>query len=235
MTPEVVHLDNHLLVVAKPPGMLSQADDTGDLDVIAWAKAFLKREFDKPGNVFAGLVHRLDRPVGGVMVIARTSKAASRLADQFRRRTPEKRYLAMVEGRLTDEGRAEDWLLKTHDKKRGTRVKRVREGTPGAKRAALAWTTRSIVGERSLVEVRLETGRAHQIRVQLAGLGHPIVGDLRYGASGALSDGRSLALHATHLTIEHPTQRDRQTFTSPPPNTWGGAFSDAVRRVMRDS
>jgi len=235
VTPDVLYLDNHLLVVAKPAGMLSQADDTGDLDVVTWAKDFLRREFDKPGNVFAGLVHRLDRPVGGAMVIARTSKAASRLAEQFRQRTPEKRYLAMVEGRLDGSGRETDWLLKTRDPKRGTRVKRVRQGTDGAKRAVMTWTSRSVLGTRSLVEVGLETGRAHQIRVQLSGLGHPIVGDLRYGAEAPLGAGRGIALHATHLTIEHPTKRDRRTFTSAPPRVWGGAFDPAIREIVRPS
>ncbi|MEM6326811.1 MAG: RNA pseudouridine synthase [Bacteroidota bacterium] len=232
MTPEVLHLDNHLLVVAKPPGMLSQEDATGDEDVVMWAKAFLKREFDKPGNVFVGLVHRLDRPVGGAMVLARTSKAASRLGDQFRDRTTEKQYLAMVEGRAEAGGRAVDWLIKSHGRNRGTRVRRVREGTSGAKKAVLDWRPLAVVGTRSLVEVTLETGRAHQIRVQLAGRGLPIVGDLKYGASGPLGDGRGIALHATHLRLDHPTLRTRLAFASRPPRAWN-AFGDAIARAMR--
>lgn len=231
--PRVLHLDNHLLVLDKPPGMLAQADATGDEDVAEWAKAFLKREFDKPGNVFVGIVHRLDRPVGGVMALARTSKAASRLAEQFRQRTPTKRYLAMVEGRLDGGGQAVDWLLKTHDPKRGTTVRRVREGKAGAKRAALDWRSLAIVGTRSLVAVTLETGRAHQIRVQLAGLGYPIVGDLRYGAEAPLADGRGIALHATHLALDHPTQKTRLTFRSRPPRVWGDAFRLAMDDAMQ--
>lgn len=232
MTPEVLHLDNHLLVVSKPPGMLSQSDRTGDEDVAEWGKAFLKREFDKPGNVFLGIVHRLDRPVGGAMVLARTSKAAGRLADQFRERTPEKRYLAMVEGRAEGDGQAVDWLLKTHDRERGTRVRSVREGSTGAKKAVLHWRSLAIVGTRSLVEVSLQTGRAHQIRVQLAERGLPIVGDLKYGADGPLGDGRGIALHASHLSFDHPTQKRRLTFKSAPPRAWGDAFRAAIERAM---
>ena len=232
MRPEVLYLDNHLLVVVKPPGMLSQSDDTGDLDVATWAKAFLKERFDKPGNVFAAIVHRLDRPVGGVMVLARTSKAASRLAEQFRKRRVEKQYLAVVEGRLTGSGRAEDWLLKTRDPKTGTRVRRVNHATTGAKKAVLDWRSLAVVGERSLVEVRLETGRAHQIRVQLAGLGHPIRGDLRYGAPTPLGNGKGIALHATSVTVDHPTLKERRTFNSAAPKGWSHEFREAVQAAM---
>ena len=230
--PAVLYLDNHLLVVDKPPGMLAQGDATGDGDLVTWAKAFIKREFKKPGNVFAGLVHRLDRPVGGVTVIARTSKAAGRLAEQFRARTVEKTYLALVEGRVDGGGRREDWLRKTHTRERGTRVVTTGRGASGAKRAVLTWEARSVIGRRTLVEVRPETGRPHQIRVQLAALGHPITGDLRYGAPEALADGRGIALHAARLTLEHPTQRDRRTFESLPPATWSGEVRAAAERVL---
>ena len=235
MTPDVLYLDNHLLVVSKPPGMLAQSDATGDLDVATWAKTYIKERFDKPGNVFAAIVHRLDRPVGGAMVLARTSKAASRLAEQFRQRSVDKRYLAVVEGRMTGSGRAEDWLLKTRDAKTGTRVRRVGKGTSGAKRAVLDWRVLSVEGGRSLVEVRLETGRAHQIRVQLAGLGHPIRGDLRYGAPTPLADGRGIALHATRLALDHPTQKDRRTFSSAPPKVWSHEFAAAVRASLHNA
>ena len=222
--PDVLYLDNHLLVVDKPAGMLSQADRTGDLDLVTWAKAFLKERFDKPGNVFAGLVHRLDRPVSGVLVLARTSKAAGRLSDQFRRRQPDKRYLAVVEGRLDGGGLATDWLLKGE----GGTVHRVTRTTEGAKEARMRWRALASDRRHTLVAVELLTGRAHQIRVQLAGLGAPVVGDLRYGASGPLGDGRGIALHAASLTVEHPTRREPLTWTAAPPARWRGLLDAAV-------
>ena len=231
--PDVLHLDNHLLVVDKPAGMLSQGDRTGDLDLVTWAKAFLKAEFDKPGNVFVGLVHRLDRPVSGVVVLARTSKAAGRLSDQFRRRTVDKRYLAIVEGRLDGGGTATDWLRKEE----GGTVRRVAQGAEGAKKARLVWRALASDGRHSLVEVELLTGRAHQVRVQLAGLGAPVAGDLRYGASAPLGDGRGIALHAARLTVEHPTLREPVATVSAPPARWRGlldrAVADAVGQLAR--
>lgn len=208
--PEPVHLDNHLLVVVKPAGMLSQADRTGDLDLVTAAKAYLKARFERPGDVFVGLVHRLDRPVSGVMVLARTSKAAARLSEQFRTRTVAKRYLTLVEGVLDGSGRRTDWLLKQDEE-----VRIVAPGTPHAREASLAWESLWTDGRRSLVGVHLETGRAHQIRVQLATLGHPIVGDRRHGAATAWRRG-SIALHAATLAFEHPTQRVPLAFSAAP-------------------
>jgi len=225
---DVLYLDNHLLVVDKPAGMLSQEDRTGDLDVVTWAKAEIKQRFDKPGNVFVGLVHRLDRPVSGVMVLARTSKAAGRLSGQFRRRAIDKRYLAVVEGHLTGGGEATDWLLKGEH---GT-VRRVSPNTNGAKEARLQWRQLASNSRHSLVEVELMTGRAHQVRVQLAGMGTPIVGDLRYGASGPLGDGRGIALHAVRLTLDHPTRKEPMTWTSAPPSRWRGLLDAAVARAV---
>ena len=226
----VLYLDNHLLVVAKPAGLLVQEDATGDTDLLTLGKAYLKKEFDKPGNVFLGLVHRLDRPVSGVLVLARTSKAASRLSDQFRRRAPDKRYLALVEGRLEGQGTREDWLAKID---RHVRV--VKPGHPEGKRAELRWrslaTEKTKNGSVSLVEVELMTGRAHQIRVQLAALGHPILGDLRYGAEREF-DGRNLALHSYRLEIEHPTKREPLSFSALPPATWRGYFDGLVRDAV---
>ncbi len=225
----VLHLDNHVLAVDKPAGMLAQGDATRDPDLVTLAKAYLKEKFEKPGNVFVGLVHRLDRPVSGVVVLARTSKAAARLSAQFAGRDtsggPEKRYLAVVEGRLEGGGEQVDWLIKGE---RGT-VKRVREGTTDAKRAVLRWEPIAVEGRRTLVGVELVTGRPHQIRVQLAGLGAPIVGDLRYGAPAPFGDGRSIALHAARVTVEHPTTRERLVVSSRPP--WRGLLDEAVRRA----
>jgi RluA family pseudouridine synthase len=226
----VLYLDNHLLVVHKPAGLLVQEDHTGDPDLLTLGKAYLKEVFDKPGNVFLGLVHRLDRPVSGVMVLARTSKAASRLSDQFRRRAPDKRYLALVEGRLEGQGTREDYLAKID-----RQVRVVKPGHPEGKRAELRWralaTERRKEGNVSLVDVELLTGRAHQVRVQLAALGHPILGDLRYDAQREF-DGRNLALHSCRLEIEHPTKREPMAFPALPPSTWRGYFDEVVRELV---
>lgn len=223
---DLLYLDNHLLVVGKPAGMLAQADRTGDADLLTLGKAYLKERFSKPGNVFLGLVHRLDRPVSGVMVLARTSKAAARLTAAFKAREVDKRYLAVVEGRLAGEGEQVDWLRKTKG-----HVHIVDAGAPGAKKAVLRWKALGVDGGRTLVEVELLTGRPHQVRVQLAALGTPILGDLRYGAREAL-DGRTLALHAYRLGFEHPVRRAPLVFTAPPPPTWSGLFEAQVRRVV---
>ncbi|MDT0630882.1 RluA family pseudouridine synthase [Rubrivirga litoralis] len=223
----VVYLDNHLLVVSKPPGLLAQGDATGDADLVTLAKAYLKERFDKPGNVFVGLVHRLDRPTSGVVALARTSKAASRLSDQFRRRAVQKRYLAVVDGRLNGAGRREDWLSSA-----GGAVAVVAEGAPGAKRAALSWRVLASRADRTLVDVDLETGRKHQIRVQLAALGAPVLGDFRYGNRTPFAGGRGIALHAYRLTLEHPTRREPLTFTAPPPPAWDGLFDAEVAEAV---
>lgn len=223
---DVLFLDNHLLVVNKPAGVLVQGDITGDLDLLTLGKAYLKEAFDKPGNVFLGLVHRLDRPVSGVMVYARTSKAAARLSEQFRARTPDKRYVALVEGELAGRGTRVDHLAKTD-----RHVRLVSATHPEGKRAELAWEALGSHRGRSLVAVQLKTGRQHQIRVQLSALGHPIVGDFRYGAKQEL-DGRNMGLHCYHLGIEHPTQRVACAWQAPPPPTWGPGFRDVLDALL---
>lgn len=222
----IIYLDNHLLVVAKPPGLLVQEDHTGDPDLLTLGKAYLKRRFDKPGQVFLGLVHRLDRPASGVMVLARTSKAAARLSEQFRRRTADKRYLAMVEGELAGAGTADHHLAQV-----GRSVGVVGPKHPDGKRATLAWQALASRDGTTLVAVSLETGRKHQIRVQLSALGHPLVGDFRYGASREL-DGRNLALHSVRLTVEHPTRREPLTWAAAPPPAWGGTYDDVVAPLL---
>lgn len=215
---DVLYIDNHLLVVAKPAGMLVQEDITRDDDLLSLGKAYLKERFEKPGNVFLGLVHRLDRPVSGVIAFARTSKAAARLSAQFRERTPEKVYHALVEGTPNPSGTRVDYLAKID---RTTRV--VNRNHPEARLAELSYRTLSTTGSgkaaTSLVEVDLKTGRAHQIRVQLAAMGHVVVGDMRYGSKRRF-DGRNLALHSIRLSLDHPTQGERLTFEAPYPETW---------------
>lgn len=232
MTLDVLYVDNHLLVINKPPGLLSQADATGDADVLSLSKTYVKERFDKPGNVFLGLVHRLDRPASGVMALARTSKAAARLSEQFRMRTPSKHYLAIVEGHASIDGQVTDYLRK--DDQRHVHV--VSASTPGAQRAELDAQVIAR-GQRdghpvSLIFLDLGTGRSHQIRVQLAHRGHPIVGDFRYGSTQPL-DGKNLALHACRLSLDHPTRRERMTWTAFPASTWD-AFAEPVAEVLAD-
>jgi 23S rRNA pseudouridine1911/1915/1917 synthase len=207
--------DNHLLVVYKPAGLLSQGDETGAANLLDLSKAWIKRRYHKPGQVFLGLVHRLDRPVAGVMVFARTSKAASRLSEQIRERRFGKVYLAVVEGRPPSaEGRL------THHLERRERSQRVvSEPTATSRDARLAYRMLESAGERSLVEIELQTGRKHQIRLQLAHTGCPIVGDVRYGASSPLPS-RPIALFARRIHLEHPTRREPLSFEMPLPIGW---------------
>lgn len=197
---QILHLDNHLLVVCKPSGLPIQRDESGDPTLLDAARAWLKREFDKPGKVFVGLVHRLDRPVEGVVVLARTSKAAGRLSAQFRERRVRKTYLAVVSGRPSPPSRRLDWIL-------------------SGKSAVLEFDTLRTKGATSLLEVRPVTGRKHQIRKQLSALGHPILGDLRYGADAPLPE-RRVALFAQAIEVEHPTRAEPMRFECPLPAWW---------------
>lgn len=222
---EVVHCDEALLVVNKPPGMLSQADATGDPDVLARANEWLARERGAARDSFLGLVHRLDRPASGLMVLARTSAAARHLSRQFRERTVTKRYLALVEGTLTGVGRWEDCVVRD-----GRHMRVASPHDADAQRAVLEWQS-AAPGATSLVQVRLQTGRRHQIRVQLAHRGHPILGDFRYGASTEL-DGQNLALHAYHLALDHPTREHGVRWTVQPPARWHTVLQETHRDAL---
>jgi len=211
----VVFEDNHLLVVYKPAGLLSQGDDTGEANLLDLSKAWIKGRYHKPGQVFLGLVHRLDRPVAGVMVFARTSKAAARLSDQIRQRRLRKAYLAVVVGRPAGiEGRLVHCI-----ERRGRTVRIVLHPSPLSREARLAYRVCESEGDRSLVEIELETGRKHQIRLQLAHAGCPIVGDVRYGAPSPLPS-RPIALFAKQIVLEHPTRGEVLAFTAPLPIGW---------------
>ena len=209
---QVLYEDNHLLVVKKPANVPVQADASGDEDLLTACKAYIKEKYQKPGEVYLGLVHRLDRPVGGVMVFARTSKAAARLTEQFSAHRAQKRYAAVVEGTAPGEGRLFDWLLKNE----GTNTTSVvKEGTPGAKAARLSFRTLARTKGLSLLDVDLQTGRPHQIRVQLSRAGFPIRGDQRYNPRAKV--GEQIRLWAYALTIAHPTLKEEMTFYALPP------------------
>ncbi len=212
---EILYIDNHLLIVNKRPGLLVQADDTGDTTLLSLAKTYVKKHFDKPGDVFMGIVQRLDRPASGVIALARTSKAASRLSEQIRERRFDKRYVAIVEGVCIGSGKCVDYLAKVDQK-----VKIVKQTQPQAQYAELNWRSIAVINTYSLLEIELMTGRPHQIRVQLAHLGFPISGDLRYGATQEF-DGQNLALHCYSLTLNHPTKpEERLNWRALPPRTW---------------
>ena len=208
---EVLYLDNHLLVIRKPPNAPVQKDSSGDPDILTSAKAYIKQKFDKPGEVYLGLVHRLDRPVGGVMVLARTSKAAERLSKAFSGHDLEKKYLAVVHGSMESPMDMEDYLLK-NESSGSSRV--VPKETQGAKYAHLLSEPLYHADALTLVCVTLYTGRSHQIRVQHASRHMPLWGDIRYGQS---KPGQQIALWAYSLTITHPTQKEKMTFASMPP------------------
>lgn len=213
----LLYEDNHLLVLRKPAGMLVQGDRTGDPSLLDEAKAWLKVRHGRPGDVFLGLVHRLDRTVGGVIVFARTSKAAARLSEQLRGRSVEKEYLAVVRG-LPDPPAATSVMYLTLDHGR-SRV--AHETTPGALRAELSYRVVEAGLTTSRLLVDLGTGRHHQIRAQLAALGHPILGDLRYGPKVRTRERlRSIGLYAVRLAFTHPTRDERMEFRVEPPADW---------------
>jgi len=214
---EVLHVSNHVICVVKRAGIPTVPDDSGDMSLLDATKAWIAAEFKKPGDVFLGVVHRLDRPVSGVLAFGRTSKGAARLTASFRDRVAEKGYVAVTTGVPgTDgahEGVVEHWLFKDGSK---NVVRVVPEGTQGAR---LARTRYRIVAERgghALVHLMPETGRSHQLRVAMASLGAPLVGDLKYGAPEPLPD-RSVALHALALRVPHPTQPEPVMVSALPP------------------
>lgn len=211
---EVIFEDNHLLVVKKPVNIPTQKDDTNDSDMLTLLKEDIKKRYNKPGNVYVGLIHRLDRPVGGVMVFAKTSKAASRLSDQVRTRQFKKVYLAVVHGILDkEEGRLENYLLKDS---RTNIVSVVEKETEGGKQAILEYKVLAVHNGFSLIKVNLHTGRPHQIRVQLSNTGHPLYGDQKYG-QGLNKPGQQIALWSNKITIVHPVLKEEINFTCPPP------------------
>ena len=216
---EVIFEDNHIIVVKKEPNIPSQFDKTEDMDMLTLVKEYIREKYKKPGNVYLGLVHRLDRPVGGIMIFAKTSKSASRLSEQVREKTFKKKYLAVVDGKFDEKnGTLEDYLYKDE---RNNISKVANKDKKNAKLAKLDYEvlTYNEVKNLSLVKVNLHTGRHHQIRVQLAHAGHSIFGDQKYGTRG---QGKQIALWAYELTIKHPITKEEMTFKCLPESigTW---------------
>ncbi|WP_219837683.1 RluA family pseudouridine synthase [Paenibacillus sp. R14(2021)] len=212
----VLYEDNHLLAVVKPPGMLSQGDETGESDMVTLLKEDLKARYNKPGNVYVGLVHRLDRPVGGAMLFAKTSKAASRLSESVRSRAFGKTYVAVVHGApAADSGRLRHFLRK--DAARNI-VTVHPKPVPDAKEAILDYAVVAKHGPFSLIAVKLLTGRSHQIRAQLASIGCPLVYDRKYGAPPVQGE-QDIALWSTAIGVAHPVTKEWLTILCPPPAT----------------
>lgn len=227
----ILYEDNHCLAVAKPAGLLTQGDATGDPSLVDLVAADLKHRHGKPGNIFVGIVHRLDRPVSGVVLIAKTSKAAARLSEQFRRSAVEKVYLALVEGRIpVDSGVWRDTLRKDSV----TNVTEVVDGAvDGGKFADTVFRVLKRGQVQTLIELRPRTGRSHQLRVQTSARGWPIVGDRKYGATALLNagdGGRRIALHAASLTIKHPTRDQWLVLHAPVPSDWPVRFDAESQR-----
>lgn len=206
---KILFEDNHILVVEKPVNMLVQADNTKDNDLLTELKKYIKDKYNKPGNVYLGLVHRLDRPVGGVMVFARTSKAASRLSNQVRENTVTKKYLAVVDGIVKEKaGILEDYLLKIESDNKTIVDK-------NGKYAKLEYEVIGVKDGKSLVKIKLHTGRSHQIRVQFSSRNYPLWGDQKYNKNALV--GEQIALWSYHLEFVHPTTKELLKFTDLPP------------------
>ena len=217
---EVLYEDNHLLVINKPAGLATQGVAEDEPSAVKLAKEYIKRKYKKPGNVYVGVVSRLDAAVSGVLVLARTSKAAARLSEQFRERQTRKIYWAVVEKPpKQNEATLTDWLKK--DEKTQRMVVATAHAI-GAQKARLSYRVLKRLPTGALLEIELETGRKHQIRVQLAHHGIPILGDRKYGSRRPFPAG--IALHARTLEIAHPVKKETLTLTAKLPDAWGKNF-----------
>jgi len=224
---QVLYEDNHIIIVSKLSGEIVQGDKTGDVPLSDIVAAYLKEKYSKPGNVFVGVPHRLDRPVSGLVVLAKTSKALSRLNEMFRVGSVDKRYLAIVKNRPKQpEGRLENWLVRNEKQNRSYAYDKE---VPGSKQAILNYKLVASSVNYHLLEIELLTGRHHQIRCQLAKMGCPIKGDLKYGAERSNPDG-SISLHAFHVTFEHPVSHEMIDVKAPlPEDSLWQSFKDQVQ------
>ncbi len=224
----VVYEDNQLLVVLKRPNQLTQGDGTGDQDLLSEARAYIEEKYEKPGRAYLGLVHRIDRPVSGLVVFARTSKAAARLSEQVRTHEMCREYICVTQGEPPQRFRLTDYLKKDEE---ANMVRVIPDYLRAeGKLAVLNGVNVRHLDDRSLCAIRLETGRAHQIRVQMAHAGYPLVGDHRYGGA---EDKTQIALYGIRLTLTHPTQHGRRVFMAPvPENPVFQPFERDIRGLM---
>ena len=220
--PDILYEDNHVLVTVKPPNMLSQADRTGDPDILTLLKEYIREKYHKPGNVYLGLVQRLDRPVGGLMVFARTSKAAARLDAQMREHEMGREYLCVVTGEVENEFTLTDYLI--HDEIKNREVV-CEADEKGSKLAILHGRCVDRRNGTALCAIRLETGRKHQIRAQMSSAGLPLWGDARYGSGMA---GQQIALWGFKLTFTHPVTHERMTFHAMPDGNIWNLYADLL-------
>ncbi len=226
---KVLYEDNHIIVVIKPQNIPSQEDESKDMDMLTMVRDYIKVKENKPGNVYVGLVHRLDRPTGGVMLFAKTSKAAARLTQQLQTGDMHKKYVAVVLGKPKENrSKLVNYLLKNA---RTNTVQVVPELTTNAKRAELEYNVLEVKDKVSLIEVDLFTGRSHQIRVQMKHIGCPVYGDVKYGGD-KLAKGHNLALWAYELKFVHPTTKENMTFKVYPPDNivpWNAFKLDVLK------
>lgn len=221
---KVLYEDNHIIVVIKPYNIPSQSDKTNDIDMLSLVKEYIKEQYQKPGNVYVGLVHRLDRPVGGIMVFAKTSKAASRLSESIRNKSFFKTYLAVVNGKFEKQnGILENYLWKDEALNMS---KVVSKDKKGAKLARLTYEVLAEKNDLSLVKINLETGRHHQIRVQFSNAGHSLYGDQKYGKG---SIGKQIALWAYRLEFKHPVKDEIMKFEALPEKN--DVFDELIKKA----
>ncbi len=229
---EVVYEDNHIIIVSKASGEIVQGDKTGDEPLSETVKAYIKEKYQKPGNVFLGVVHRLDRPVSGLVVFAKTSKALSRLCNMFRDGDIHKTYWAITKNRpQTTEGTITSWLVRNEKQNKSYSYNRE---VPNSKRAILNYKLIGSTDNYSLLEVNLLTGRHHQIRCQLASIGCPIKGDLKYGAQRSNIDG-SISLLARRIKFIHPVSKEEIDISAPVPDDklWRDITADIVSEIKK--
>lgn len=223
---EIIYEDNHVIVANKQPGEIVQGDKTGDIPMSDMIKQYLKEKYNKPGNVFCGVVHRIDRPVGGLVVFAKTSKALTRLNDMLRKGELHKTYWALVEGHLdNDEATLTNYLVSDS---RTNKTSVVRKHVPDAKESVLQYKTIAKGDNYTLLEINLVTGRKHQIRAQLSHIGHPIKGDLKYGARRS-NPGGGISLLAHSISFIHPVSKEEISLEAPLPSEFG-KFLPAERK-----